>query len=123
MGSLRQWKVGLFLLDPIHRCRLTEAFQNRFVSQAIGEGYYFSAEGVPRAIEAAKSNALMRCCKDLGIAAELWDKRFVRKWKSEQAQEVWVEHQVMKKKAKIWIKKGDPIEYPFKATTGVSKAA
>ncbi len=26
-----------------------------------------------KACESAKSNALMRCCKDLGIASELWD--------------------------------------------------
>ena len=26
-----------------------------------------------KAMEAAKSNALMRCCKDLGVASELWD--------------------------------------------------
>ena len=26
-----------------------------------------------KAMEAAKSNALVRCCKDLGIASELWD--------------------------------------------------
>lgn len=26
-----------------------------------------------KAMESAKSNALMRCCKDLGVASELWD--------------------------------------------------
>jgi hypothetical protein len=31
-----------------------------------------------KAMEAAKSNALVRCCKDLGIASELWDPK-VRK--------------------------------------------
>jgi hypothetical protein len=29
------------------------------------------------ALEVIKSNALMRCCKDLGIASECWDRRFV----------------------------------------------
>jgi len=33
------------------------------------------------ALEAAKSNALMRCCKDLGIASELWDPSFVAQWR------------------------------------------
>ena len=32
----------------------------------------FESSGIPTATEAAKSNALMRCCKDLGIASELW---------------------------------------------------
>ena len=44
----------------------------RFVSQARGEQNYFGEESIPTASEGAKSNALMRCCKDLGIASELW---------------------------------------------------
>ena len=31
-----------------------------------------------KAMEAAKSNALVRCCKDLGIASELWDPKVYR---------------------------------------------
>lgn len=30
------------------------------------------ADGMMNAEEAIKSNALMRCCKDLGVASELW---------------------------------------------------
>ena len=85
-----------------------------FVSQAQGENNYFSKEQIPRAVEACKSNALMRCCKDLGVAAELWDKRFVRTYKEAYAQEVWVEHVLTKKKVKIWLKRDDRVEYPFK---------
>ncbi|GAA5797781.1 hypothetical protein HPULCUR_003176 [Helicostylum pulchrum] len=44
----------------------------RFVSQARGEQDYFDISGLPTASEGCKSNALMRCCKDLGIASELW---------------------------------------------------
>ena len=48
----------------------------RFVSQAVGEhlmtGYYDNS-GYGTAVESARSNALMRCCKDLGVASELWD--------------------------------------------------
>jgi hypothetical protein len=42
------------------------------VAIARGEQEYFDPSGVPTATEACKSNALMRCCKDLGIASELW---------------------------------------------------
>lgn len=42
------------------------------VGVARGEQEYFDPEGIPTATEGAKSNALMRCCKDLGIASELW---------------------------------------------------
>lgn len=35
--------------------------------------------------EAVRSNALMRCCKDLGIAASLWDNQLINHWKSRYA--------------------------------------
>lgn len=44
----------------------------RLVAVARGEQEFFDPGGVPTASEACKSNALMRCCKDLGIASELW---------------------------------------------------
>ena len=49
--------------------------QSRFVSQATGEHTFYSKSNLSygKACESAKSNALMRCCKDLGIASELWD--------------------------------------------------
>lgn len=46
--------------------------EDRLVAIARGEQEYFDPSGVPTATEACKSNALMRCCKDLGIASELW---------------------------------------------------
>ena len=47
----------------------------RFVAQAMGEHTYYSRNNLQygKACESAKSNALMRCCKDLGIASSLWD--------------------------------------------------
>jgi hypothetical protein len=44
----------------------------RLVAIARGEQEYFDPSSIPTATEACKSNALMRCCKDLGIASELW---------------------------------------------------
>lgn len=44
----------------------------RLVSVARGEQDYFEPGGIATATEGCKSNALMRCCKDLGIASELW---------------------------------------------------
>ncbi len=79
---------------------------------------------------------MMRCCKDLGVASELWDPRFIRKFKAEHAREVFVEHQGTKKRTKIWLRKvcalfldpfavllltfrslqGDPVSYPYAET-------
>jgi hypothetical protein len=75
------------------------------VSIARGEQDYFHKDGIPTASEGCKSNAMMRCCKDLGVASELWDPRFIRKWKGEHAREVFVEHQGTKKRTKIWLRK------------------
>ncbi|OJJ46589.1 hypothetical protein ASPZODRAFT_132659 [Penicilliopsis zonata CBS 506.65] len=88
----------------------------RLVSVARGEQDYFSPEGIPTATEGCRSNALVRCCKDLGIASELWDPRWIRKFKAQYTREAWVEHLVSKKKSKIWVRKDDQVSYPWKET-------
>jgi hypothetical protein len=82
------------------------------VAIARGEQEYFEPNGIPTATEACKSNALVRCCKDLGIASDLWwelprliayvsavanyfltrDPRFVREFKAGNCVEVFAEH-------------------------------
>ncbi|KAK1753974.1 mitochondrial genome maintenance MGM101-domain-containing protein [Echria macrotheca] len=86
----------------------------RFVAIARGECAYFSEETIPTAGEGCKSNALMRCCKDIGIASELWDPRFIREFKKTQCEEVWVEHVVNKKRRQIWKLKDGSVEYPYR---------
>ncbi|KAF7588441.1 hypothetical protein BBP40_005705 [Aspergillus hancockii] len=88
----------------------------RLVSVARGEQDYFSPDGIPTATEGCRSNALVRCCKDLGIASELWDPRWIRKFKAQYTREVFVEHVVNKRKSKIWVRKDDPVSYPWKET-------
>lgn len=39
------------------------------------------------AAEGCRGNALMRCCKQIGIALELWDKRFARKFREEYCEQ------------------------------------
>ncbi|KAJ3411388.1 hypothetical protein HDV05_002313 [Chytridiales sp. JEL 0842] len=85
----------------------------RFVSQARGEQDYFSPEGLPTATEGCKSNALMRCCKDLGIASELWDPGFIREFKREHAVQVWGVMGSGGRKL-LWRRKDRTLEYPYK---------
>ncbi|EPY53983.1 DNA repair protein [Schizosaccharomyces cryophilus OY26] len=85
----------------------------RLVSVARGEQTYFDPEGVATASEGCKSNALMRCCKDLGVASELWDPRFIRAFKRERCMEVFVENVLTKKKRKLWRRKEDKFTYPY----------
>ncbi|KAK9449076.1 putative mitochondrial genome maintenance protein [Limtongia smithiae] len=86
----------------------------RLVSIARGEQDFFDPSGVSQATEGCKSNALMRCCKDLGIASELWDPRFIRQFKKEYCVEQFVEHVTTKKKRKCWRRKDQSFEYPYK---------
>ncbi|KAH9179592.1 mitochondrial genome maintenance MGM101 [Lactarius sanguifluus] len=87
----------------------------RLVAIARGEQEYFDQSGIPTATEACKSNALMRCCKDLGIASELWDPRFIREFKKAHCVEVYAEHLPTKRKRKLWRRKDQPkFEYPYK---------
>ncbi|KAG7192642.1 uncharacterized protein KQ657_001422 [Scheffersomyces spartinae] len=90
----------------------------RLVSVARGEQDYFGGdEKVTTALEGCKSNALMRCCKDLGIASELWDPSFIRQWKQKYCDEVFAEHVVTKRKKKLWkLKKNPALDYPYKMT-------
>ncbi|KAK3945736.1 mitochondrial genome maintenance MGM101-domain-containing protein [Diplogelasinospora grovesii] len=85
----------------------------RFIAQARGECQYFSEETIPTAGEGCKSNALLRCCKDLGIASELWDPRYIREFRKQYCQEVWVEHVVNKKRRQIWTRKDGEPTYPY----------
>jgi hypothetical protein len=91
---------------PLPHLQQPDAFR-RLVAIARGEQDFFDPSGVATATEACKSNALMRCCKDLGIASELWcaaispqliwtqfallrDPRFIREFKSQHCVEVFV---------------------------------
>ncbi|KAH0264136.1 hypothetical protein KCU91_g12262, partial [Aureobasidium melanogenum] len=86
----------------------------QLVSIARGEQQYFDPDGIPTATEGCKSNALMRCCKDLGIASELWDPRFIRRYMKEMGKEIIVEHVMTKKRRKHFMRKDDELKYPFK---------
>lgn len=87
----------------------------RFVSQAIGEHTFYTKINLSygKAVESAKSNALMRCCKDLGVASELWDPKFLSEWRSEYAADIWCENIRSKEKKKLWKKKGSRELFPY----------
>jgi len=64
----------------------------RFVSEARGECEYIPSNNsmtYPSVLEGCKSSALMRTCKDLGIASDLWDPCYIRQWQSDHAVQVW----------------------------------
>ena len=85
-----------------------------FVSQARGEHDLYSMNQLGAAVECVKSNALVRCCKDLGIASELWDPQFLRKFKKENTVNTRVVHKLSGKSSYLTLKKGQDVEYPYK---------
>ena len=92
--------------------------EGRFVAWSTGEQRYIPSNErmtYASAVEAAKSDCVTRCCKDLGIASELWDPRFIKKWKAEYAIQVWTEKDGKKKVR--WRRKDDPkFSDPYKET-------
>ncbi|EOO03349.1 putative mitochondrial genome maintenance protein mgm101 protein [Phaeoacremonium minimum UCRPA7] len=104
----------LFVGDRVVTREYALVVHGRFVAQARGEMQYFSEDTIATAGEGCKSNALMRCSKDLGIASELWDPRYIREFKKKHAREIWVEHVVNKKKRQIWVRKDEEPAYPYK---------
>ncbi|KAJ7381517.1 hypothetical protein OS493_001665 [Desmophyllum pertusum] len=95
----------------------------RFVAQTVGEHTFYSNSNMVygKAMESAKSNALMRCCKDLGVASELWDPQFIIQWKDTYAMNTWCENVRTRDKKKLWRRKDrkstDAFQYPWKEIT------
>ncbi|KAJ3226265.1 hypothetical protein HK099_005262 [Clydaea vesicula] len=80
--------------------------QGRFISMARGDQDFYGEDGV-------KSNALMRCCKDLGVGSELWDPAFLATWKHKNCVQVFVTNASKGTKAYLWRRKDRKFEYPF----------
>jgi hypothetical protein len=68
--------------------------RERFAGSAWGEQDFVSSNdnvSEATALEGTKSNALVRCCKDLGIGSECWDKPWAEAWKTRMAVRAWCE--------------------------------
>ena len=62
----------------------------------------------------------MRCCKDLGVASELWEPTFIREWKKVYAVQEWYEHVKTGKKTLLWRRRDRVLGYPYKESPPVS---
>mgnify|MGYP001462567227 CR=1 FL=1 len=94
--------------------------KGKFVDFAIGQNEYIDTNRTMTygdAIEGSKSNALMRCCKRLGIGLELWDRDYVEKWKEKYAYKKYDEI----KKRYLWYKKSDLNEEQHKSDVKEAK--
>lgn len=87
--SAREVKVGLYkvFFDGALMIR------GKFASRSVGESSYSLKnpnQSEASALEAAKSDTIVRCCKDLGIASEVHQPAYCRKWQKENAVRVFV---------------------------------
>lgn len=86
--------------------------QGKLAGYAMGEQEYQPENRTMTwgdACEGAKSNALMRLCKGIGISLELWKPSFIRYWKEKYAESYYDE----KKGRKLWRKKSGHITEPI----------
>lgn len=96
--------------DPDHNKLYIEGVlmvRGHYVATAVGEAEYHesnSNQSWASVWESAKSDCITRCCKDLGIASELWQPEFIRKWIDEFAVKVFVTDKSGKRKPQ-WRKK------------------
>lgn len=67
--------------------------RGKFVARAMGEGQKHdnAIQSMAAVYESAKSDCIVRCCKDLSIASKLWQPEYARKWTDEHAVRVWRE--------------------------------
>ncbi|KAI9095235.1 mitochondrial genome maintenance MGM101, partial [Phlyctochytrium arcticum] len=63
---------------------------SRFVSEAIGDWSLKTCQGDREVAEAkCRHTALVRVCKDIGVASELWDPRVVNTMRDKVFESVW----------------------------------
>jgi hypothetical protein len=81
----------------------------RFVAEAVGECFYRDNNpnmSYASCVEGAKTDALSRCCKDLGIATEMWDANWREQWKAQYATSYrgkkWNAKKQQEEEATIW---------------------
>lgn len=94
-GAWALMPVGEWMKQDDLLCREWHLLiRGRFAAMAVGHGKYIAnnprAGNWADAAESCKSNALMRCCKDLGIAAAAWNKKWADAWRDAHAVQVWV---------------------------------
>ena len=78
-----------------------------FVAEAVGEAELHLTnqnQSLGTVWEAAKSDCITRCCKDLSIGQQIYQPTYVREWQKKNAIQVWIKD----KKKPYWRKKSSP---------------
>ena len=84
--------LGVQVVNDIINYRGALYIRGHFVAEAIGEQKYIESnanQSYATAHEGAKTDCLVRCCKDLGMFTELWDPAWIQDWIEQYAVRVW----------------------------------
>ena len=113
MGNWSLRPLGGFVKTGNIVCREYALYiKGKYAASAIGEQAYIESNAQMTwsdACEATKSNVIMRCCKDLGIGLEMWDKKFVVKFQKDFCVQVWRKPKPGKENKPQWrLKESDP---------------
>jgi hypothetical protein len=66
-------------------------------------------------METVKNDALMKCCKDLGLTPEFSDPTWVHDWLATHTVKVWCEHAITKQRKMLFRRKDRPLfDHPWK---------
>ena len=92
-------------------------FLGGFMVMGLGEGILYHnigyKSGLSYAFEFAKREALTLCCKELGMAKNIYEEEFVNKWRDENAETVTCEHLTTKLTKQFWFKKGSDTQFTY----------
>jgi hypothetical protein len=108
MGDLVVYHGALYILG-------------RFVSEAVGECQTRLGMSYASSLEGARTDCLTRCCKDLGVATELWDPTWREAWQAKYADKKWAEPKEPGKKGR-WAWSLKPKADTFALPTGRNAA-
>lgn len=115
--------LGVSIVNDVINYKGALYIRGHFVAEAIGEQKYVESNAnmsYATAHEGAKTDCLVRCCKDLGMFTELWDPNFIEDWIDQYAVKVWCYNvKNPKQKKPFWRRKDQkPIDlWPWKEDT------
>lgn len=88
----------------------------RYVAEATGgQAYHPTNDNMSYddAIEGATTNALMRCCKKIGVGRNLWDPNFRRSWRKQYAKQFWAKNENTGKTKVMWKRQDDDEDFAY----------